>query len=154
MKHKAIILLLLCIAMTNISPAIAQEDPIIIVPTIPDCDDLDGVQPALLIGGNLTISLGGLELYESYVEQHRDSHLLSLEGEQMFGDEISLQGCFVDELSFILTGTLGRMDIMFVGVAVEPDFSEPTFGGLWYGWTRGYDAQVAPDEKGFFFKFF
>ena len=132
----------------------AQEiAPPIPIPTVPNCETID-VDPAVLIGGNVTISLGGLDFYQSYVNQTKDSHLLTIEGEQMLGDNITLEGCFVDESSFVLTGQIGRMDVMFVGVGVEPEMSTPTFGGLWYGWSHGYQEDLPPDEKGYFFQLF
>lgn len=139
-----------------LSPAEAQEsfDELSGIPVMPECTELENIQPEIRIGGNLTISLGGLELYESYLEQERDSHLLTLDGEQPFGDNLELEGCFIDEQEFRLFGRLGNTDVLLIGVAVEPDFGEPEFGGLWYGWSRGYDPEVEPDERGFFFKIF
>lgn len=124
------------------------------IPVPPDCAEIEGVEPEILIGGNLTISLGGLDFYESYVDQSRDSHLLRIDGEQLMGEDIELEGCFVDETEFHLFGTLGGDDILMIGMAIEPEFGEPSFGGIWYMWSRGYDPEVEPSEKGYFSKLF
>src|SRR5690606_23930722 len=106
----------------------------------------------VLIGGNNTISFGGLELYEAYIEQHVGDPNISINGEQMLGGSLTLEGCFIDETEFRLLGTVDNLDVLFIGIAVEPDFGEPVYGGLWYGWSGGYDPETEPDQKGFFFK--
>jgi hypothetical protein len=150
---KKLIFLILFFGLCSLSIVHAQDTQPIPIPPIPDCETIT-VQPDVLIGGNIMISLGGLDIYQSYVNQTKDSHLLTIEGDQMLGDKLTLEGCFVDESSFVLFGTKGKMDVLFVGVAIEPEFSAPTFGGLWYGWSHGYDANEPPDEKGYFFQLF
>lgn len=121
---------------------------------MPDCSSLQGVIPDLRIGGNITLSFGGLELYEAYIEQTRNSHLLTLDGEQLLGSNIEFEGCFVDETEFRLLGRMNNMAVLLIGMAIKPTLSEPTFGGIWFGWSGEYNAERLPDAKGFFYKLF
>jgi hypothetical protein len=127
----------------------------LIPPSPPTCDDFSDVAPIARLGGNTTLSLGGLSLIDSYFDQTRDANELFLEGEiQDFlnPQQINLTGCFVDESEFHLFGAWGNAEVLLIGMVNEgDDFSDPSYGGIWYRWDRGYSAEADPDDKGFFF---
>jgi hypothetical protein len=148
------LLVFVLFAMLVFSPSIALAQDEILTPVMPACDEFADVIPTSLIGGNVTVSMGGLDYYDSYLEQHSGETVLTLAGEKMFGDDLTLEGCFVDPQEFWLFGTKGSLEVVFVGIVVEQDFGDPSFGGLWFGWSKGYDPEITPDQKGFFFKLF